>query len=185
MQTHPYLCEYECNRECQYQCERSLYISKYANANVIMRMRTLNHTTYGNTNIIICECKHYYAYANVSCNYERYNAPPKWTQMQAHPICECERYNAPAIYPNKLIVTPNMRMRTHPLFISHICQKRWLFWEIVSFWPKCQVVLINSKSKSVSKISEKKRPSKSVFFTLKVRLHRDQHLLQRQKDNHL
>ena len=77
MQTHPYLCEYECKRECQYQCERSLYISKYANANVIMRMRTLNRTTYGNTNIIICESEHYYAYANVSCNYERYNAPPK------------------------------------------------------------------------------------------------------------
>ena len=92
MQTHPYLCEYECKRECQYQCERSLYISKYANANVIMRMRTLNRTTYGNTNIIIC-VQTYHAITNVI----------------THPLSErkCKR-----------IPYANANVITHPLFIQ-------------------------------------------------------------------
>ena len=61
-------------------------------------MRTLKRTPCGNTNIIICECEHYYAYTNVImqvqtllCNYEHFNAPPMSMQMQKHPLCKCKR----------------------------------------------------------------------------------------------
>lgn len=59
---------------------------------------------------------------------------------------------------------------TNPLFIRNDCQKKSRFWKTIHFLPVCVVAFLNSKFKSFSEISEKGKPSKTVFVTIKVRI---------------
>ena len=56
---------------------------------------------------------------------------------------------------------------TNSLFIRN-CQKKNRFWKTINFLPVCVVVFLNFKFDSFSEISEKGKPSKTVFVTIKV-----------------
>ena len=58
--------------------------------------------------------------------------------------------------------------RTNSLFIQNDCQKKSLFGKTINFLPVCVVAFLNSKFNSFLEISERGRPSKTVFVTIKV-----------------
>ena len=57
---------------------------------------------------------------------------------------------------------------TNYLFIRNDCQKKSRFWKTMNSLPVCVVAFLNSKFNSFSKISERGRPSKTVFVTIKL-----------------